>query len=288
MSCLAWNFRGMASPRAIRFLKEMVKHKNQAMLFLCETLVTPVRIGALKSALKFESMFCVDSVGRKGGLAMFWKGDMNVVINGASNNYIDAEVVEADGRRRKVTRFYGCPERSRRRESWKIIRRLNAENNVPWCILGDFKDMLDNEEKRGGEPQLNWLLTGFRLVIIDCGLVDIGAKCYQYTWSRGRGDGGRVEERLDRAFCSETWLQLFPESVMWNLESTSSDHLPVLISRRDDDNVVYDRSFKFNNVWVEKNGCKEVVKEVWGAERGRDIVEKLKCSKVALEAWGKS
>lgn len=49
-----------------------------------------------------------------------------------------------------MTGFYGCPERGRRRHSWDLIRSISDLPSMPWCIIGDFNDMLATEEKRGG------------------------------------------------------------------------------------------------------------------------------------------
>ena len=40
--------------------------------------------------------------------------------------------------------FYGCPERRGRRESWDILLNLSNKSDLPWCIVGDFNDILTN------------------------------------------------------------------------------------------------------------------------------------------------
>lgn len=46
-------------------------------------------------------------------------------------------------------RIYGFPKRSHRRESWNLLRTLARMLNLPWCVIGDFNDLLDAEDKRG-------------------------------------------------------------------------------------------------------------------------------------------
>lgn len=58
-------------------------------------------------------------------------------------------MVEQIGRWR-YTGFYGCPERSRRQESWDILHNLAERSNLPWCIIDDFNDIMALNEKRGG------------------------------------------------------------------------------------------------------------------------------------------
>lgn len=72
-------------------------------------------------------------------------------------------------------------------------------SDLPWCIIGDFNDLLAHEEKRGRVQHPQWLIDGFRNVTLDCDLSDISLEGYQFTWSKGMGTISGVEERLDRA-----------------------------------------------------------------------------------------
>jgi len=51
----------------------MVKDKCPNMVFLMETKLQSGRLEFLKSRLGFDGFFAVDSKGRSGGLALFWK-----------------------------------------------------------------------------------------------------------------------------------------------------------------------------------------------------------------------
>jgi hypothetical protein len=44
---------------------------------------------------------------------------------------------------------------------------------LPWCIVGDFNDLLTQEDKRGNHSHPNWLCNGFRTAVSDCDLTDI-------------------------------------------------------------------------------------------------------------------
>jgi len=57
------------------------------------------------------------------------------------------------------TGFYGYPETDRRRESWDLLRTLAQDNALPWFI-GDFNDILSNEEKRGQVTHPPWRIRG--------------------------------------------------------------------------------------------------------------------------------
>jgi hypothetical protein len=48
-------------------------------------------------------------------------------------------------------------------------------SSLPWCIIGDFNDLLSQQDKAGIHPHPNWLCMGFREAVDDCALSDI--KC---------------------------------------------------------------------------------------------------------------
>ena len=51
-------------------------------------------------------------------------------------------------------------------------------------------------------------LEAFRDVVDELGFVDLGYLGRKYTWRGKRGDT-MILERLDRAFATSTWLELF-------------------------------------------------------------------------------
>ncbi|GAU39328.1 hypothetical protein TSUD_60790 [Trifolium subterraneum] len=84
-------------------------------------------------------------------------------------------------------------------------------SSIPWCINGDFNDLLSQSDKKGTHPHPNGLFMGFRQAVSDCDLTDIPIEGHQFTWIKSRGTPHVIEERLDRAMASTSWLQLFPQ-----------------------------------------------------------------------------
>ncbi|MCH86334.1 endonuclease/exonuclease/phosphatase family protein [Trifolium medium] len=108
--------------------------------------------------LGFDNAFAVDRIGRSGGLAILWRRKAECQIITYSQNFINVEIKYDSGRLWRFTGFYGYPEHDRRRESWDLLRSLAHDTSLPWCVMGDFNDMLSADDKRGGIPQPNWLL----------------------------------------------------------------------------------------------------------------------------------
>ncbi|XP_074326658.1 uncharacterized protein LOC141664599 [Apium graveolens] len=133
-----------------------------------------------------------------GGLALMWRNEGVVEIKGSCSNYINFEVECEQIGRWRYTGFYGCPERTTRQKSWNILRELASKSQLPWCIVGDFNDMLFSFEKEGGRPHPNNFLIGFGEVIAECGLEDLGFTGGSFTWEKSQGTPGWIQERLDR------------------------------------------------------------------------------------------
>ncbi|XP_074363910.1 uncharacterized protein LOC141704586 [Apium graveolens] len=176
MILLSWNCRGLGTPRTVRVLKEMTKSHRPNFLFLSETLVEGNKVEVLSSKLGFSNYFSVDRQGRGGGLAVFWKHNVRCSIFVSSQNHIDVVIKEINSVSWRLTCFYGFPERERKQAFWDFLRFLSTKSQLPWCIFGDFNDLLYSTDKKGRHPHPNNLLNGFKSSIEDCCLAELELK----------------------------------------------------------------------------------------------------------------
>lgn len=94
----------------------------------------------------------MDKVGRAGGLEIMWKQTVKCTVATSSNNHIDVVFQESSIPTWRLTCFYGLPERSRRQDSWDMLRQLAVIDSLPWCVFGDFNDLLYTTDKKGAHP----------------------------------------------------------------------------------------------------------------------------------------
>ncbi|XP_074347084.1 uncharacterized protein LOC141685904 [Apium graveolens] len=190
----------MGSLCAVPIFGDLLKSSNPDFVFLSKTLSDKKDIKELANKFGFFDYFAVDKVGREGGLAIMWKRFVGCNVIDFSNNHIDVHIMEGSNVDWRLTCYYGFPERDRRQNAWHFLRGLVRYDSIPWCIVGDFNDMLCVTNKMGPYPHPQSLLDGFKATIDDCGLLEVDLKGGDYTWEKSKGKPNWVRERLDRAF----------------------------------------------------------------------------------------
>lgn len=136
-----------------------------------------------KEKASFNNGLVIPSSGRSGGLALLWKKDILVEVQGYSDNYIDAIVTNPTiGFKWQITGFYGHPDTHHRKKSWNLLRDLNRRYKMPWMCFGDFNEIISMEEKKGGAVRSQRQMEDFRNAIHQCGFRDLGYCGLDYTW----------------------------------------------------------------------------------------------------------
>jgi exonuclease III len=161
MSVLSWNCRGLGNPVTVRDLNRLVKEKKPDLVFLMETKMNNKKCDFIRIKLGFDYSFCVDCVGRSGGLLLLWRNDLNVIIQTYSRRHISA-IIDCNGVNSdwRFTGFYGHPITATRKESWDLLRHLHTFQPTPWLCTGDFNEIINLSEKRVlvSVPEDKWMI----------------------------------------------------------------------------------------------------------------------------------
>ncbi|XP_074342605.1 uncharacterized protein LOC141680216 [Apium graveolens] len=231
-------------------------------------------------------MVIVETQGHSGGIAFLWRNKDEVNLNSYSKNHIDLTIHNKPGQLYRVTGVYGEPDRRKRSETWNLLRTLAMDNNLPWCLIGDFNNVVSQNDKKCGRPYPHNLVQGFRDVLEECQLIDMDLQGHQYTWERGLGTSQWIEVCLDRALVNISFQAMFEVAKLINLEISTSDHCPILLALQDNNYIARTQRFKFENARLREPMCQQIVAEVWAEHEHLSLFDKLKeCSNI-LSAWG--
>lgn len=155
-------------------------------------------------------------------------------------------------------------------------------------ITGDFNAVLDQRDKIGGKPVASSSRDGFRNVINENGLIDLGFS--GYAWTNRRAGKDIIQERLDRGFANTNWKLLFPSTSISHLTALHSNHQPILINTNPP-TISRPKPFRFEDMWIRVSSIGSVVQEAWNKTNPHVTVSllmsKIKNTKLALKQWNR-
>lgn len=246
------------------------------------------KVEELCSKFGFDYSFAVDKVGRSGGLAIMWRRNISVKVCGSSLNHIDVQIFEGGVAKRRLTCYYDFPERARRSDAWEMIRHLATQDSLPWCIFGDFNDLLYASDKSGKHSHPQSLFEGFRSAIEDSSLLELDLKGGKYTWEKRKGSTNWVRERLDRAFASREWWLRFRLSNLSVIHTSCSDHDPIVLDLMSLSFSTKQFRFRFENTWLKEQNFHEEVSVFWRDLLASHLLPKLYSVSTFMARWGRN
>ena len=266
MSVLFWNSRGLARPSFKPNLMHLISHNRPDMLILAETKTSRNHTANIVGSLPFDSWFLADPVGYAGGLLMMWNSArVNVHIISHNTQGIHALVEVTSKTPFFISAIYASPKFSRRKLLWNDLCVVVINFNLPWLVIGDFNEVMSQNEKWGGRPINNHRANLFKQTINNCNLLDLGFNGPKFTWTNKRKNNP-IYERLDRGFGNGDWFDAFPNSCIWHLTKITSDHAPVLCLLDKPSPSLGGKPFRFEPMWLQDPTCEGIIQEAWVSE----------------------
>ncbi|XP_074342205.1 uncharacterized protein LOC141679663 [Apium graveolens] len=253
MNVLSWNCRGLGLPRTVRVLGDLIRTHKPKFLFLSETISYANKVEELRVKFGFAQCFSVDRVGRSGGLAIFWRNNVNCEVTSYSRNHVNVNFLNNGAAVWSPSCFYGCPESDRMRTSWNIIRRLADVAQIPWVIIAEIS-------LQGGS----------------------------FTWEKFRGTSDWVKERLDRAFATRSWPHSFPMCKLSVIRTSVSDHDLILLDLYSLDFTQMEFQFRFENTWLQEPNFHKKTSDFWLSLPPSHIIPKLISVSNFMARWGRT
>lgn len=184
--------------------------------------------------------------------------------------------------------FLWVPKRERRQASWDFLRYLATKSQLPWCIFGDFNDLLYSTDKIGKHPHPNSLLSGFKNAVEDCSLAEVDLKGGCFTWEKSKGTTEWVRERLDRAFANDSWWQMFLLCTLMIFHAVVSDHEPIKLELVNTSLSKKQFRFKFENTWLKEESFYADVVKHWKNLPTIHLLPKLISVSSYMAKWGRT
>ncbi|XP_015958038.1 uncharacterized protein LOC107482150 [Arachis duranensis] len=290
MSIISWNCRGVAAPATVSELHSMCKQLKPAIVFLMETRARESTIKKLKRRLHFEHVFHIELRGLSGGLCLLWNEIYNINIYFWNDNHIKTHIDDRKGRIWECNFIYGNPCFERRKEQWRAITENNINKGEPQLFIGDFNDILSQEEKIGLHPKPQSQVREFRKFVDMNYLMDLDIKGGRFTWFENPRNGFITRERIDRALVNWEWRVLYQQASLKALPAISSDHCPLVLVINQVQKV--EKSFKFEAFWTDHEECENIVRKGWEKENvqgcaWKGITTRMENCKEELTKWSR-
>jgi exonuclease III len=227
----SWNVRGLNNVAKQEEVRQVINTVKPNLICLQETKLSAINQHTIRSILgrDFENSFVyLPAEGTRGGILLASKdSDLLLQQPALTTNTISATVLDlrANGSW-TVTGVYGPQGDLEKRMFIRELRGIKQEAREQWLILGDFNLIYKSQDKNNGRVNRQ-LMTRFRRALNFLEVKEIELVGRKYTWSNGQSNP--TLSRIDRAFCTIPWEDLYFNPILQPLSSSISDHCPLLL-----------------------------------------------------------
>ena len=81
---------------------------------------------------------------------------------------------------------------------WNNFKIIASRHNLPWFALGDFNDVLSEDEKFSSNGISGKRVRAYQECMNECNLLDLGFSGPKYTWTNKRDMANLIHKILDR------------------------------------------------------------------------------------------
>ena len=225
-----WNVRGLNSRARRDVVRSFLLQERVFVACLVETKVDVMdRVMLLDLMGAGFDYFVLPAVGASGGIIVAWScGDWSVARHSIRNFTLTINIHAVDGSSQpwSLCAVYGPVDDNLEPDFLAEIREVGADFPSPLLFSADFNMIYRAQDKNNNRLNLA-AMRRFRRALDAMALDELYLHGRLYTWSNERVR--LTLERLDRAFATLPWLELFPDHRLRALSSECSDHSPLLL-----------------------------------------------------------
>ena len=133
-------------------IRNLTNFHSPRIIVITETRISGSRASDILRALPYDGIHTTDPIGFAGGIWLLWRRDMvDLDVLTATEQEIHAIVkVNSSSSSWLLSSIYGSPRFAERLILWDNLCTVSRLHNLPWAIVGDFNDVLNDSEKKGG------------------------------------------------------------------------------------------------------------------------------------------
>lgn len=204
----------------------------------------------------------IDVMGSRGGCLIAWKKSYIFVSSWTTRHTTSIKLTQiATGQDIIVINVYGPSIEGKKLQFVEELRSLHALIMKPWLLIGDFnlhRWFADRSADLRGFP----LMCAFNDLIRDLEIIDVPLQNRRFTWTSKRPCPSF--SRINHMFITNHWNLAFPKIHLRALELIVSDHVPLLLTGRD--NATRQVNHKFENFWLHFDQVGQVVQCIWQSQ----------------------
>jgi exonuclease III len=281
MKILFWNIRGLGASGRRNQLRELRKKHKVAVICLQETIKADFSIfdlNALSEGSDFEWSWTAAVEHSGGTLTGVNLDDARVVMKDNGEFFSSLGVITRDDNFQwEIIYVYG-PVHTERKSAF--LQELNQKMlSVSWPIVmgGDFNLIRFSWEKSSDNCNQFWM-DAFNKFILDNGLLELPRFGSKYTWTNKQLNP--VMSVLDRVLVCNLFNSHYREASCDSISRVGSDHNPLIVDTKDS-RLRQQYNFRFEPLWLEQQGFKDMLKSKWPERMGRpvqDFWKEIKCA----------
>ncbi|KAK2370109.1 hypothetical protein QL285_083191 [Trifolium repens] len=161
------------------------------------------------------------------------------------------------------TVVYALNQLAHRRNLWKELEDLHHQQQGPWCLMGDFNNVLKAADRIGGKIVHESEYCDMASMMDKVGLSEMDSLGDYYTWSNKHVEG-IIYSRIDRVLGNVDWFQMHLDVTLTNMDPGVSDHALLCLRGHDIANIPAHKSnFKFLNCVIDMPDFSDCVSRCW-------------------------
>ena len=192
MNILIWNCRGAMKPQFRKTVLDLVEWHAPLLMVITETRMSGARAIELIKSLPFDGSVVADTIGFAGGIWMLWRTDLvHVDVLASTEQEIHAIIwVRSQSLTWIISAIYASPRFVERCMLWENLKLIATLHDLPWALMGDFNEVVTEEEKVGGNPICQRRVRAILDCMNECQMMDLGFSGPKFTWTNKRELGG--------------------------------------------------------------------------------------------------